>query len=345
DDPSPFIDTFTIRKARPTLTGRVAKYFDFKLMPDFGNGTAILQDAYLDTRFSPAFRVRVGKDKVPVGYEFMIGDSYTLFPERSLASSLVPNRDLGVQVQGDLAGNKVSYAGGVFHGVPDASSPTTDVDVNNGKDLAGRIVVQPFRRAQHPGPLNGLGFQVGGSTGKEVGPLPGFRTSGQQTYFAYATAATANGRHDRVTPAVFYYYKSFGAFGEYMRSTLDVAKGAATTTVTDSAWDVTASIFLTGEGASSGIIRPAHNFDPPTGKWGALQLLARYSVLTAGQAAFDAGLTAANASRQATQFAVGADWYPAPYVKYYLTYEQTRFDNSAVRPNENLVLFRTQLVF
>ena len=71
DDPLPITNTFAIRKARPTFSGRVAKYFDFKVMPDFGNGTAVLQDAYFDIRFSPKFRVRSGKDKTPVGYELL----------------------------------------------------------------------------------------------------------------------------------------------------------------------------------------------------------------------------------------------------------------------------------
>ena len=54
DDPPPFTDTFTIRKVRPTLTGKIAKYFTFKVDPDFGNGTVALEDAYLEqsgTRF------------------------------------------------------------------------------------------------------------------------------------------------------------------------------------------------------------------------------------------------------------------------------------------------------
>src|SRR4051794_29489744 len=58
DEPKPIVNTFTLRKLRPTLSGRIAKYFDFKIMPDFGNGTTVVQDAYLDIRFSPKFRVR-----------------------------------------------------------------------------------------------------------------------------------------------------------------------------------------------------------------------------------------------------------------------------------------------
>ena len=32
DDPPPITDTFTLRKLRPTLTGRLTKYFEFKVM-------------------------------------------------------------------------------------------------------------------------------------------------------------------------------------------------------------------------------------------------------------------------------------------------------------------------
>jgi phosphate-selective porin OprO/OprP len=346
DDPAPITDTFTIRKVRPTFTGRIARYFDFKVMPDFGNGTTVLQDAYFDIRFSPKFRVRSGKDKTPVGYELLEGDANLLFPERSLASSLVPNRDVGVQVQGNLDGNRFFYAGGVFNGIPDGSSSSTDVDTNNGKDLAGRIVVQPFAStATPPKALNGFGFQIGGSTGKEVGALPSFKTSVQQTYFSYVSTATANGFRHRVSPAVFYYYKSLGVFGEYMRSTQEVAKSGVTTEVSNAAWDVTGSILLTGEAATYGIVRPTNNFDPSTGHWGALQLLARYSTLKVDSSAFTAGLAGTGASREAKSFTVAANWYPAAYIKYYLTYEHTSFDNSAVRPNENVILFRTQLGF
>lgn len=345
DDPAPFVDTFTIRKARPTLSGRIAKYFDFKLMPDFGGGTAVVQDAYFDVRFSPAFRVRVGKDKVPVGYEWLMGDAYLLFPERALVSSLVPARDVGVQVQGDVAGNKVFYAAGIVNGAPDGTTVPTDVDVNNGKDLAARVVVQPFKRAKAPGPLNGFGFQVGGSSGKETGALPSFKTSAQQTYFSYASGATANGTRTRVSPAAFLYYKSFGGFAEYVRSTQAVAKGTTLTDVANRAWDVSASLMLTGEAATDRILRPKITFDPQHGQWGALQVMARYSVLTVDPAAFDAGLAATTASQQAKQFTVGANWYPAAYIKYYLAYERTAFNNGAARPDEHVIVFRAQLAF
>ncbi|MDO8795550.1 MAG: porin, partial [Vicinamibacterales bacterium] len=331
-----------------TFSGRIARYFDFKFMPDFGNGAVSVQDAYFDIRFSPKFRVRAGKDKVPIGHELLVGDAYVLFPERALSSGLVPNRDIGFQVQGDVAGNKVFYAGGVFNGIPDGTSSTTELDTNGSKDLAGRIVVNPFRNAQKPNrPANGLGFQVGGSTGRQVGALPQFRTSVQQTYFSYATGAAASGVRNRVTPAVFYYYKGFGGFSEYMRSSQQVTRNAVQTEVTNQAWNVTATYLVTGESGSAGIIRPRNNFDPANGHWGALQILGRYMALTVDQSAFDAGLAAAGASREAKAVTLGVNWYPNPYLKYYFSFERTVFDGDPTGPRhaENAILVRNQIGF
>jgi phosphate-selective porin OprO/OprP len=344
DDPLPITNTFTIRKIRPTFSGRLAKYFDFKVMPDFGNGTTVVQDAYFDIRFSPAVRVRSGKDKTPVGYELLQGDAFLLFPERALASSLVPNRDIGVQVQGDLLGGTLFYAAGVFNGVPDGTSSTSELDTNNTKDLAGRIVWQPFKSTTtSAGPLSGLGFHVGGSTGQQIGALPSFKTSVQQTYFSYALGATASGERRRLSPALFYYYKAFGAFAEFMRSAQSITLAGVQTEVANQAWEVTGSFVLTGEAASDRGVRPKNSFDPANGAWGAFQVLARYSELAVDQAAFSAGLAGAGASRVAQSFTLAANWYPAAYIKYYATFERTVF--SGTRPAEDVILFRTQLAF
>jgi phosphate-selective porin OprO/OprP len=344
DDPTPITNTFTLRKLRPTFTGQLTRAFTFKLMPDFGNGVTTVPDAYLEMRLSPAFRIRSGKDKTPVGYELLQADAYLWFPERSLASSLVPNRDLGVEVLGDVAGARVSYQAGLFNGVSDAASSTTEVDTNNAKDLAGRIVVNPFRTSTHTA-LKGFGFHLGASTGTQSGALPAFRTSSGQTYFSYDRDVTADGTRTRVSPAVFFYAKSFGTYGEYMRSAQTIAKAGHATDIANDAWHVTASYVLTGEAASYGAIRPKNNFNPAQHHWGALQLLGRYSAPAVDPEVFESGLAASTASRIARSFTVAMNWFPNPHVKYYATFERTAFEDGAVRPAEDLFLFRTQINF
>ena len=344
DDPLPTINTFVLRKARPTFTGRVAKYFDFKITGELA-GSATLLDAYFDIRFSPKLRLRSGKDKTPVGYELLIGDAALVFPERSVVSLLVPNRDVGFQAQGDLAGGKLVYAGGIFNGNPvDGSSSTTDVDVNSGKDLAGRVVFYPFRSAsaqQHS--LTNFGFHLGGSTGEQSGPLPTFRTTAGQTYFAFPATVTADGTRNRVTPAVFLYAKGFGGFAEYTRTTQDLLSSGTPLTVTNQAWGVTATYVLTGESTSERGVRPKRPFDPAAGTWGAVQIAARYAELTLDRRLFDSGIASATASRKTQQMTFDTNWYLNNYVKFYGTFE--RFDFSETRASENLIIFRAQLAF
>jgi phosphate-selective porin OprO/OprP len=323
----------------------VAKFVDFKLMPELAGGSVLLLDGYFDIRFSPKLRLRSGKDKTPVGYELLIGDPYLIFPERSVVSLLVPNRDVGFQAQGDLAGGKLLYSAGIFNGNPaDGANTIADVDTNNGKDLAGRIVFFPFRSAKTPPhALNNLGFHLGGSTGSQVGPLPSFRTSAGQTYFSFPATTTADGRRNRVSPAVFLYLKSFGGFAEYARTTQDIVTSGVPRTVTNQAWGVTATYVLTGEATSDRGVRPQAPFDPVAGTWGAVQVAARYAELTLDEDLFASGIAAPAASRKAQQLTLAANWFLNNYVKIYATYE--RFSFSGLRANENLILFRSQLAF
>ena len=243
-----------------------------------------------------------------------------------MVSLLVPNRDVGFQAQGDLAGGKLLYSAGIFNGNPaDGTSAITDVDTNNSKDLAGRIVVLPFRSTTTPPTaLSNFGFHLGGSTGNQTGALPSYRTSAGQTYFSFPTTTTADGRRNRVTPAVFLYLKSFGGFAEYARTTQEIVTSGVPRTVTNQAWGVTASYVLTGEATSERGVRPKAPFDPVAGAWGALQVAARYAELTLDSDLFTGGVAAANASRKAQQMTLAANWFLNNYVKIYATYE--RFD-------------------
>ena len=144
-----------------------------------------------------------------------------------------------------------------------------------------------------------------------------------------------------------YYYKSFGGFGEYVRSSQWVAKGAVRKYISNNAWEATGSLVLTGEAASDRGVRPKNNFDPAAGHWGAFQLLGRFTRLTVDPQAIDAGFAATTASREAQSFTVAANWYPNPYIKFYGTFERTVFDHNAsgARHAENAILFRSQLGF
>lgn len=341
-------DTFVLRRARPIVQGTLAKHFDFYINPDFGGGSTVLQDAYLDARFTPRFRVRVGKFKEPFGLERLASGAGLLFVERALPTALAPNRDLGLQLHGELAGGVVGYAAGVFNGVPDGGS--VDTDVNDGKDLAGRLFLKPFTRGPSKA-LKNLGLGFAATHGHQDGPLPTYRTGGQLPFFVYSPGTSAYGSRTRLSPQASWSWGPVGLIGEWVSSEQDVRRNATTPAVRlkHTAWQAAVAIVLTGEEAAPGAVKPRKSFEPGKG-WGALELVARVNAFDVDEAAFTAGL--ADRSRSASRaraWGLGLNWYLNRNVKQTLTYERTTFTGGAAsggdRPTENALFIRSQVSF
>ena len=68
-DPGGTFDTFVATRVRPTIEGTFANIYDFKFMPDFGQGRTVIQDAYINARFKPGAQLQLGKFKAPIGLE------------------------------------------------------------------------------------------------------------------------------------------------------------------------------------------------------------------------------------------------------------------------------------
>jgi phosphate-selective porin OprO/OprP len=307
-----------------------------------------VQDAYLDTVFAPAFRIRIGKGKTPFGLERLHSASNLLFVDRAAPTALAPNRDLGIQVLGDISGGLVSYLGGIMNGVPDGGS--ADTDANDSKDLSGRVVVRPFSTIA-TSRLKGLGLAMSGSVGRQsgTGALPVLRTSlSQQQYFSYS-GAVADGVRMRYSPQLFYYYKAFGGFAEFVHTSMPVRKDTVRDEVENSAWQVAASIVLTGEAATDAAagVRPRASFDFGNGGPGALQLAARYHTLSVDETANLLDAVTPGSSRKAEAWTVGLNWFLTPNLKHVFNFEHTVFDRGrdGTRPPENVFVFRTQVNF
>jgi phosphate-selective porin OprO/OprP len=354
DDAIPTTNTFFLRRARPILEATVGKYLEFRVQPDFGQGTTVLFDAYSDVKVSPGFAVRVGKFKPPVGLERLQSAGDIVFAERSLATNLVPNRDVGLQVSGDISSGVFAWQAGIFNGVPDLGNG--DGDVSDAKDFAGRVFLQPFKL----GSLAGLGVGIAGSTGIERGTtaapaLASYRTPGQQTFFRYSSSTTtpannvyANGRRSRLAPQAYFYSGPVGLLGEYTLSWQEVTRATSTAKLEHTAWQTTGSVFLTGEKSSFKSASPKKPFDPKAGTFGALELAARYSELSLDNATFPTFASLASSPSKAKAWAVGLNWYLARAVKVTLDYEHTTFTGGAVtgdREAENAVITRVQHSF
>jgi phosphate-selective porin OprO/OprP len=342
------LSTFLVRRVRPYLRGRIAERFEFFVNPDFAGGTLVVQDAYLDTLFSPAFRLRIGKAKTPFGSERLQPVANILFMERALPTVVAPNRDAGIQVLGDLAGGAISYQAGIVNGAPDGLS--VDIDTSDDKDLVGRVVTRPFL-ARKDSLLAGLGGAFAMTRGRQQGSatLLAYRTGViGQTFFSYVAGALADGVRTRYSPYVFYYRGPFGAFGEYAHSEVPVRLGDSRALVQHGAWAVTGSYVLTGEQAQEGgVLRPRRNFNFGHGDWGAFQVAFRVHGLDTDRSAFEEGLVAPGSSRTTHAWAAVLNWYLNPYVRYVFHFERFAFDQDTAgrRPAERLLAFRTQLSF
>lgn len=362
-----------LRRLRPTFQGTLGSLVGFRLTPEFaGNGAGLggtgannsaasIVDAYLDLKFDPAASVRVGKQKGPVGLERLQSGGSISFIERGLPTELVPNRDIGVALFGEVLNGTLNYTVGVFNGTADGRD-IANTDSDNRREIAGRVFAEPFRN--EPGLLQGLGFGVGASSGSQIGGnVPQYRSPGQNTFFSYASGVAANGTHTRISPQFTYYYNSFGLLGEYVTSKQEVNKTTTAgsppvTTVTpnatfdNKAYELTATYVLTGEDASyKGVTKPSRPYTVGGEGWGAVELALRAGTLEVDKDAFDGVFATPGvaAQQKAQTYGVGVNWYLTSNAKIALDYDYTDFKPAAgstvERENERALFTRLQITY
>jgi phosphate-selective porin OprO/OprP len=367
DEPIKSNDGFLLRRARPIFQGTLYRDFDFVFVPDFGGSSVQIFDAYGNYRYEPWLQLRAGKFKTPEGLEQLQADVNTSFNERSLVTDLVPNRDVGLQLWGDIDGGVVSYAAGIFNGVGDARN-SSNAAFENQVELAGRLFTQPFKNSDITA-LQGLGFGVAGTSERDRltatglpattgGTLPGFTTDGQQQFFAYnPTTGTvlANGEHWRLSPQGYYYFGPLSLLGEYAISDQQVSKGAADADLRNTAWEISGGWVLTGEKASFNGVTPLHPFDPHNGQWGALQVVARYEELNIDKDAFPIFANPATSASGAQAWSAGLNWFLNKNIRVNASFSHTTFTGGGgggttapaivTRQPENVFFTRLQLAF
>lgn len=360
-------DAFVLRRARIIFEGTFNKIYEYQLVPEFGgssgNGTLTLLDANINVALKPELQLRVGRFREPVGLEQLQSDAVAFFAERSIVSQFVPNRDLGVQLGGDLVGGKLSYAVGLFNGVADGQNNANNSDTNDDKDVAARVFALPFKNVT--GPLSGLGFGIAGSLGHQNSQngatgsfTSGYRTDGQQTFFSYRSTVVPQGDTFRLSPQAYYYYGPIGAQVEYVISKVEGANGAVRQTVRNKAWQLSGGYVITGEDAGYKGVTPRTNFSPADGTWGAFEVVGRVEQADIDDNAFVGGSSSlanpSTAATKATGFAVGLNWYLSKTVRASFDYFHTKFDyapgaapanNAVIYNDENAFITRLQLIF
>ena len=312
-------DSWLARRIRPTIEGTLFGKYDFRFTPEFAGGTASVVDAYIDARFHPAFKVRAGKFKSFVGLERLQSGADIKFLERSyVTNAILPNRDFGIAVHGDILGDRLNYAVGLVNGVSDGGNISTGSEFEGHQEVTARLFATPFKNDYSV--LNGLGFGLAATytnsqdernlnfTDTSVADatrsgLPSYLTDGQNVFFRYNGAAIADGQRLRYSPQAYYYRGPVGIIAEYaaVRQGVSLSTGGSPAaggagsntiitpntnkTLRHDAWQIAVSYFLTGEDASFRGVKPKQDFDFGTG-WGAWELVARYSEMNLDEDTF-----------------------------------------------------------
>jgi phosphate-selective porin OprO/OprP len=356
-------DGWVLRRARPILQASLSDTVDVGFTPEFAGASATILDAFMTFRAGSSLRLTAGKFKVPVGLERIMAATDLRFIERALPSSLVPNRDLGVQLDGEVANAFMSYSIGYFNGATDGGSSESNNPTRDAGDWTGRLFVHPFLGLDDP-LWRGLGVGVAATYAPSIGSamspaLPAYRTAGQQIFFAYRNDVFADGERLRLAAHLYYHYGRFGVLGEAVESSQRVRRSAQTggiglQDVSNFAWQLQLAWLVTGEQQKlRGAVEPNSVLSLDARNWGAFEVVARYHELDIDDATFVGGSAsladAASAASKASAVGVGVNWYLNEYLKWSLNYECTRFDggapNGADRPDERLLSGRFAVSF
>src|SRR5262249_41655967 len=147
--------SFRIRRAKTELTGWVWRReltYELQLSwagPEPGTSTtSALEDFILnwDASKNGRFQISAGQFKVPLGRQELTSSNKQLFADRDILSGeFSRGRDIGVQLWGLLAHDKVTYYAGIFNG-----NAAARLENDNDKyQYNARLLFQPFGDAKY----------------------------------------------------------------------------------------------------------------------------------------------------------------------------------------------------
>jgi phosphate-selective porin OprO and OprP len=327
-------DTFGIRRAQFGAQATLFKYTEFRFQVEFATidrtstfspSRVGLESAYAGLLFCPELKLRAGVFKVPFESEYSYtSDWYTDFLERSWVRRIIPGRDEGVMLHGELW-KRVDYQTGLFDGSMNDSGSKNAFDTNDPKDFALHVRFRPFpsRGPALKGLHVGGGYTVGGARGDPIGSISSQET--EVTVLRFEPGVSGGERRTRWAAEAYWLVGPVGLKGEYAEMDTDLVRGGAQAELALSAYFVSATWLVTGEEKTSGLIRPRRNFDPGKGGWGSVEIGARLSGLHANRelsVGSDASRPAdpLQFTNEVTTLTLGITWRPNPASRVMVNY-------------------------
>ena len=338
---------FRNRRARLDIRGVLEDYFEYRLFTQLAGTAANLQEAWLMYKYFPSARFKIGQFKVPFSLESQYSSLWTDFIEKSIGvANLEPAEDLGAMIYGNPFGGRVEYAVGAFNG----RARTLD-DNNDNFDVAGRLVVAPFKKSKSE-LLREL--YVGGSVtsghSDETLAATGFTTSGGSRFATYSAGTRHADYRSRYGGELQWIFGSGDIKAEYLTSRFNAVErlGIKEDVVADG-WYVSGSYILTGEKkVRDKWIEPKRIFSIKDGGWGAWEAALRFEQFFLNDAPFAASLL--SGTRRVDAYTMGLNWWPNKHVRLMFDYVLNDFSESILigsddQDSEHLWLSRVQYNF
>jgi phosphate-selective porin len=317
-----------------------------------------LHNAYFGLNFAPAVRLRVGQYKMPFESEYThTSDRFMDFLERSWVQRLIPGKDVGLTVLGDVFSGRADYAVSLVNGATLESANKNATDSNTGKDVLAQVRVRPFARSSRK-PIKGLqlggGLTWGRALGDPLGTVYGSETGIPVMGFEPGVVG-GEGRRRWATEC-YWFVGPASLKAEMSELSADLVKGPSRGTLEARAFFVSASWLLTGEAKTNSRIRPKRSFAAKKRGPGSWEIALRYSGLS-----YDVPTTVGSAAdfldpligaRKVRSWACGLTWRLHLMSRIMLNYARDRLDAPVRRSPQgpaangaNAVLLRFQVDF
>jgi phosphate-selective porin len=296
---------------------------------DPGDADWSATDLYLATEIGPRLgTLRIGKQKEPFAYE-MVGDAANLpHPERWLSPFFV-SRSVGVQLSNVVLEQRATWTVGWYNDWWTQGDSFSE----SGNDFAARVTALPLWREEGESYLHlGASVRYYGADDDEL-RYRGRPASNVVDY--YVDTGVIPGDHAWHTGLeALWALGGWSVLGEYARADLHTDDGSDPSF---DGWYVTATWVPTGEhrpyDRKVGYARRVL----PQGRWGALELMARYGRVDATDSGVEGG--------EMEGWWAGVNWWATRRWKFSLTYGDVDLEKDGVVGNTETLLGRVQWIY
>jgi len=316
-----------MRRASITIDGKLGDRIEFRVQPDFADFNNETRDVYIGFLNIPFFgRVRLGRQKEPIGLNEQTGQLNITFMERSLNSTFTSNRNDGVSASRSFLDQRLEMKYGVYLG-------ETSREGDRSLNLAGRITSLPIRKSEREFLHLGFGYSLRQSKDNEAQLRS--RPEANLAPFLVDTGVFGQETVNFFAPEVAWVQGPLS-----IQSELAVGRMSSEPLGNPVFWAayLQTSFFLTGENrvyqsseGRFGRVHPRSNFLFSRGP-GAWEVAARVSRIDLNSGPVQGG--------KLLDFTAGVNWYLSPWVRFMANYVHSRRDPEG---SLNAFMLRLQL--